>query len=410
MEFLAQLALTSFVQTWQTFTTNWPFLFFSLILAVLLKNLLKPEKITAFLERHQKAGVVGATTLAVTTPFCSCGTTAVILGMMANSMPWAPIVAFMVASPLTSPEELVYSAGLFGWRFAGAFFVSSILLGLAGGVLGGMLDRSGWLKGQARMRATLDNSRSAAAQVEKPQPAAPQSTGYPLSVLHPSSRQPTHRPAGVLATGAACCAANLPVIQPLVLLPQPVPVTSSGSFSPAMAIESQTSETSCSCGSNKKALENPVVEKSCSCSSKPEEKPREEFAKNLVSDAFRTGRQLLLLFFAFSLIGHFLNGLIPAAWITAIFGSGKVYGVPLAATLGLPLYVNTEASLPLVRTMLDAGMSQGAALAFLITGAGTSFGAVAGALTIARWRVIALVIGTLWAGAILMGFAYNLVF
>ena len=57
--------------------------------------------------------------------------------------------------------------------------------------------------------------------------------------------------------------------------------------------------------------------------------------------------------------------------------------------------------------MLNSGMSSGAALAFLITGAGTSIGAVAGAMTIARWRVIGLVIGTLWLGAILCGFAYD---
>jgi len=60
--------------------------------------------------------------------------------------------------------------------------------------------------------------------------------------------------------------------------------------------------------------------------------------------------------------------------------------------------------------MLDSGMSQGAALAFLITGAGTSLGALGGALTIARWRVIAIVVGTLWLGAILIGFAYNILF
>ena len=59
--------------------------------------------------------------------------------------------------------------------------------------------------------------------------------------------------------------------------------------------------------------------------------------------------------------------------------------------------------------MLDRGMSDGAALTFLITGAGTSIGAIGGALTIARWRVIAIVIGTLWLGSILIGFAYNLV-
>ena len=57
---------------------------------------------------------------------------------------------------------------------------------------------------------------------------------------------------------------------------------------------------------------------------------------------------------------------------------------------------------------LASGMSQGAALAFLITGAGTSLGALGGALTIARWRVIAIVIGTLWLGSTVLGFLYNL--
>jgi uncharacterized membrane protein YraQ (UPF0718 family) len=58
--------------------------------------------------------------------------------------------------------------------------------------------------------------------------------------------------------------------------------------------------------------------------------------------------------------------------------------------------------------LLDHGMSQGAALAFMISGAGTSFGAVAGALTIARWRVVALVVVILWLGAILSGYGFDL--
>jgi uncharacterized protein len=58
--------------------------------------------------------------------------------------------------------------------------------------------------------------------------------------------------------------------------------------------------------------------------------------------------------------------------------------------------------------MIQSGMSEGAALAFLITGAGTSIGAVVGALIIARWRVIAIVIGTLWVGAVLTGAVYDL--
>jgi uncharacterized membrane protein YraQ (UPF0718 family) len=127
------------------------------------------------------------------------------------------------------------------------------------------------------------------------------------------------------------------------------------------------------------------------------------FLKELLS----AGKTLLVMFLGFAFVGYFLNGLIPASWMLALFGSGNIYNVPLAATLGLPFYINSEASLPLVRAMIDNGMSQGAALAFMISGAGTSIGAITGALTIARWRVVALVVGVLWIGAILSGLAFN---
>lgn len=113
------------------------------------------------------------------------------------------------------------------------------------------------------------------------------------------------------------------------------------------------------------------------------------------------------MFAGFAFVGYVLNGLIPAGWVRAIFGSANRFSVPIAATLGLPLYLNSEGSLPLIRSFIDAGMTPGAALAFLITGAGTSIGAVAGALTIARWRVIALVVLVLWLGAILFGIGYD---
>jgi hypothetical protein len=44
-------------------------------------------------------------------------------------------------------------------------------------------------------------------------------------------------------------------------------------------------------------------------------------------------------------------------------------------------------------------------MAFLVTGAGTSLGAISGGLLIARWRVLALVVGSLWVGAVVLGLA-----
>lgn len=385
MDFIVNLFIETLGKVWITFTHNWLFLFASVLISVGLKLFVKPEKISTLLTRYQRVGVLVSTAAAVATPFCSCGTTAVILGMIASTIPWAPIVAFMVASPLTSPEELVYSAGIFGWKFAIVFFVSSILLGLLGGALAEFFEKRNWLKNQARF--TMYPVEAAATQ-GKPVtvPLSPRVQGY--------------------ADEARKQVKFIPAAKP------PVRVSNSCCTSP----EKPTSPT-CGCSSASSAM--PQKNKPCACGSNDQiqvsqvEKHQKTGIlwinlKNGVIEFSKTGGKLLLMFLGFSFLGYILNGLIPAAWITAIFGKGNFYSVPLAATLGLPLYVNTEGSLPLVRALIDNGMSQGAALAFLISGAGTSIGAIGGALTIARWRVIALVVGTLWAGGIILGYAYDL--
>lgn len=300
---LAQFALG---KAWTTFSELWALLLLSVVISVLLKLYVDQDRVAAFLKRNQRNSVAMSTALAVGTPFCSCGTTAVVLGMMASTIPWAPIVAFLVASPLTSPQQMIYSAGIFGWPFAIAFMTSSILLGLAGGAIAGFAESRGWLTNQARL-------------VSRPE------------------------------TG-------LPMLQP-----------------------------------------NP-----------PSSRPRVT-AQMFGKEFFDVTWKLLLMFFGFAFIGYFLNGIIPQEWIQNLFGSGNGFSIPLAAILGIPFYLNTEASMPLVRAFMDSGMSAGAALAFLITGAGTSIGALAGALTIARWRVIGIVLGTLVTGAVILGAAYDMV-
>src|SRR5574339_405129 len=141
----------SFTKVIETFSHNWYLLLLSIVISAALKFYVDQDAIARFLRRNTRNSVLISTGVAVGTPFCSCGTTAVVLGMMASTVPWAPIVAFLVASPLTSPQELFYSAGLFGWNFAIAFFVASILLGLAGGVIASFAEARGWLKDQARM-------------------------------------------------------------------------------------------------------------------------------------------------------------------------------------------------------------------------------------------------------------------
>src|SRR5574338_1213478 len=136
----------------ETFAHNWYLLLISIIVSAALKLYMDQDAIGRYLRRNSRNSVLVSTAVAVATPFCSCGTTAVVLGMIASTVPWAPVIAFMVASPLTSPQELFYSAGLFGWPFASAFFAASILLGLAGGGVAILAESRGLLKNQARLQ------------------------------------------------------------------------------------------------------------------------------------------------------------------------------------------------------------------------------------------------------------------
>ena len=368
MDAIVKLLETTLNNVLLAFAHNWIYLLASVLVGSLIKLFLDKDRVAAYLQGHQKGGVALATAVAVGTPLCSCGTTAIVIGMMASMMPWAPVVAFMVASPLSSPEGMFYTAGLFGWPFAIAGFVASILLGLAGGLVTGVLDKTRWLKNQARLVKTssIQFPRSA-------QPAAALST----CACQPAPLALTAAP----TTASACGCGNSPLVSLAV------------ATSPSSTVFGQSSSVTSS---------SSIVH--CPSSAHPPRPTLPQLGLQLLQDAPR----LLVMFFSFAFLGYLLNGLIPNTWITTLFGSGHAYSVPLAATLGLPFYINSEASLPLVRAMLDSGMSQGAALAFLISGAGTSVGAIAGALSIAKWRVIAIVVGTLWVGAMAVGMLFNL--
>jgi len=345
------ILIESIEQVWLSLQHNWPFLVASVVVATLFKLYVDAEKVAASMSRNRGKSVIAATIASVATPLCSCGTTAVALGMIASTVPWAPIVAFIVASPLTSPEELIYSAGLFGWPFALAFYLASIVLGLAGGWAAAVLEGRGLLANQARFAAT--EPASCACPANDAVPVAPGrvfSLESPLIELSPA--------------GATC-----------------------GCTGTTFAAAERSSQVETNTPQAYRTTVTPMM---------------------FLNELYSTGRNLLVMFLGFAFIGYLLNGLIPDSWVSTLFGSGNIYNVPLAATLGLPFYINSEASLPLVRALMDGGMSQGAALAFLISGAGTSIGAISGALTIARWRIIALVVAVLWIGAILCGYAYNL--
>ncbi|MCX7710902.1 MAG: permease [Clostridia bacterium] len=77
---------------------------------------------------------------------------------------------------------------------------------------------------------------------------------------------------------------------------------------------------------------------------------------------------------------YFLTGILltalfdlyfPKDLIVAAFSSNKGFGVLLAASLGVPVYLCGGGTIPLIRVWLQAGISPGSAVAFMITGPAT---------------------------------------
>lgn len=75
------------------------------------------------------------------------------------------------------------------------------------------------------------------------------------------------------------------------------------------------------------------------------------------------------------LVGILLTALFdrffPKELILKLFGSNAGFGVLLAASLGVPVYVCGGGTIPMIREWMDVGMSPGSALAFMITGPAT---------------------------------------
>lgn len=75
------------------------------------------------------------------------------------------------------------------------------------------------------------------------------------------------------------------------------------------------------------------------------------------------------------LIGIILSAIfqlhVPEDMMIKLFGGNKAWGVLMAATIGVPLYVCGGGTIPLLRDWLSRGMSMGAATSFMITGPAT---------------------------------------
>lgn len=117
--------------------------------------------------------------------------------------------------------------------------------------------------------------------------------------------------------------------------------------------------------------------------------------------------KLVVLFLgAAFVVEYFLRLYLPEDFLSGFVGRDNALSIPIAAIVGAPLYLDGYAALPLVRGLMDRGMAEGAAMAFLIAGGITSAWTAIPVFALVRLPVFLAYIVMAVVGSILSGWAY----
>ncbi|WP_195282396.1 permease [Harryflintia acetispora] len=99
---------------------------------------------------------------------------------------------------------------------------------------------------------------------------------------------------------------------------------------------------------------------------------------------------------------------VPADAFAGLFGRNEGFGVLMAATIGVPLYVCGGGTIPLLMDWLASGMSLGAAAAFMLTGPATKITNLGAVKIVLGSRRFLLYLGFVALFSCLTGLAVNL--
>jgi len=285
--------------------------FFSLILAELTVLFLgistlvglvfeyvSDETLGRWLNRRGWLGHFLGTLLGAVTPFCSCSTIPMTVGLLRAGVPFGATMSFVLASPLLNPIILTMFLALLGWKACVAYGTVTFLMAM---VCGAVL---GWL-GLAKDVKDVRISGG------------------------PHQREP------------------LPTFG---------------------------------------------------------KKVRRAFA-----GAWGDFRGVLLYLLIGVAIGAVVYGYVPSHAVVRIAGPGNPLAIPVAAVMGVPLYVRAETVIPIAVALTQKGMSIGAVIALIIGGAGMSIPEMSMLAGIFKVRLVAVFVTVVFLTAVLAGFVFNVI-
>lgn len=114
----------------------------------IVRSFFTPERTRRILAgRGEALGNVLASFLGVVTPFCSCSAVPLFIGFVTTGVPLGVTFSFLIASPMINEIALVLLFGLFGWKVAGLYLGTGLLIAMIAGWVIGRLRLERWVEG-----------------------------------------------------------------------------------------------------------------------------------------------------------------------------------------------------------------------------------------------------------------------
>ncbi|QUM75562.1 permease [Moritella sp. 24] len=109
-------------------------------------------------------------------------------------------------------------------------------------------------------------------------------------------------------------------------------------------------------------------------------------------------------------LGSMIYGFMPTEFVARIASEDNPFAIPVAAVIGIPLYIRAEAVIPLSAALAAKGMSLGAVMALIIGSAGASLTEVILLKSIFKNQMIAAFLFVILGMAVGAGFLYQFIF
>lgn len=124
-------------------------------------------------------------------------------------------------------------------------------------------------------------------------------------------------------------------------------------------------------------------------------------------DSLGLFRRVLPFLLLGAAIGAFIHDFIPTELLARFAGAGNLWAVPLAAVVGIPMYIRTETMIPIASVLIAKGVAPGVMIALVLGGAGASIPEVSLLTSIFKKRMVIAFVLCVFTVATITGYVFN---